>query len=87
MSSEQSKYTGQLVSSVKNSSQSLIDFQKHYPSCEFLHKLAEHFYIFWEIMLIPMFFLIGVWGGENREYAAVKFFLYTFFGSILFVCA
>jgi NADH-quinone oxidoreductase subunit M len=34
-------------------------------------------------MLIPMFFLIGVWGGENREYAAVKFFLYTFFGSIL----
>lgn len=41
------------------------------------------FYVFWEVMLIPMFFLIGVWGGENREYAAVKFFLYTFFGSIL----
>jgi NADH-quinone oxidoreductase subunit M len=41
------------------------------------------FYVYWEIMLIPMFFLIGVWGGENREYAAVKFFLYTFFGSIL----
>ena len=41
------------------------------------------FYVFWEVMLIPMFFLIGLWGGENREYAAVKFFLYTFFGSIL----
>jgi len=41
------------------------------------------FYVFWEVMLLPMFFLIGVWGGENREYAAVKFFLYTFFGSIL----
>lgn len=41
------------------------------------------FYVYWEVMLIPMFFLIGVWGGENREYAAVKFFLYTFFGSIL----
>ena len=40
------------------------------------------FYVFWEMMLIPMFFLIGVWGGENKEYAAVKFFLYTFFGSI-----
>ncbi len=41
------------------------------------------FYVFWEVMLIPMFFLIGIWGGENREYAAIKFFLYTFFGSIL----
>ncbi len=41
------------------------------------------FYVFWEVMLIPMFFLIGVWGGENKEYAAVKFFLYTFFGSVL----
>ena len=41
------------------------------------------FYVFWEVMLIPMFFLIGVWGGSNREYAAIKFFLYTFFGSIL----
>ena len=37
------------------------------------------FYVFWEIMLLPMFFLIGLWGGEKREYAAVKFFLYTFF--------
>jgi NADH-quinone oxidoreductase subunit M len=41
------------------------------------------FYVYWEVMLLPMFFLIGMWGGENREYAAVKFFLYTFFGSIL----
>lgn len=41
------------------------------------------FYVFWEVMLIPMFFLIGIWGGENREYAAIKFFLFTFFGSIL----
>lgn len=41
------------------------------------------FYVFWEVMLLPMFFLIGIWGGENREYAAIKFFLYTFFGSIV----
>ena len=41
------------------------------------------FYVFWEVMLIPMFFLIGVWGGENREYAAIKFFLFTFAGSVL----
>lgn len=41
------------------------------------------FYVYWEVMLLPMFFLIGVWGGENKEYAAIKFFLYTFFGSIL----
>ena len=41
------------------------------------------FYVYWEVMLLPMFFLIGVWGGENKEYAAVKFFLYTFFGSVL----
>ncbi len=41
------------------------------------------FYIFWEAMLIPMYFLIGVWGGPNRIYAAVKFFLYTMVGSVL----
>ena len=41
------------------------------------------FYIFWEAMLIPMFLLIGVWGGEKRVYAAIKFFLYTLIGSIL----
>ena len=41
------------------------------------------FYVFWEMMLIPMYFLIGVWGGKERIYAAVKFFLYTAFGSLL----
>jgi NADH-quinone oxidoreductase subunit M len=41
------------------------------------------FYIFWELMLIPMYFLIGIWGGEQKEHAAMKFFLYTFFGSVL----
>lgn len=41
------------------------------------------FYIFWEAMLIPMFILIGVWGGRNRIYAAIKFFLYTLVGSVL----
>jgi NADH-quinone oxidoreductase subunit M len=40
------------------------------------------FFIFWELVLVPMYFLIGVWGGPRREYAAVKFFLYTLFGSI-----
>ena len=41
------------------------------------------FYIFWEVMLVPMYFVIGVWGGERRIYAAVKFFIYTFLGSVL----
>jgi NADH-quinone oxidoreductase subunit M len=41
------------------------------------------FYVFWEMMLIPMYFLIGVWGGKERIYAAVKFFLYTAVGSLL----
>lgn len=40
------------------------------------------FYVFWELMLVPMYFLIGIWGGPRKEYAAMKFFLYTFFGSI-----
>ncbi len=40
------------------------------------------FYIFYELMLLPMFFLIGVWGGKRREYAALKFFIYTLFGSV-----
>ena len=40
------------------------------------------FFIFWEIVLVPMYFMIGIWGGSNRQYAAVKFFLYTLFGSI-----
>ncbi len=45
------------------------------------------FYVFWEVMLLPMYFLIGVWGGERREYAAIKFFLYTFAGSVLLLIA
>jgi len=45
------------------------------------------FYIFWEVMLVPMYFLIGVWGGSRREYAAIKFFLYTLFGSIFMLVA
>ncbi len=45
------------------------------------------FYIFWEAMLIPMYFIIGIWGGDNRIYASVKFFLYTFFGSLLMLVA
>jgi len=40
------------------------------------------FYVFWELMLLPMYFLIGIWGGPNKEYAAIKFFLYTLFGSV-----
>ena len=45
------------------------------------------FYIFWEAMLIPMYLIIGMWGHENRSYAAVKFFLYTFLGSALMLIA
>ena len=45
------------------------------------------FFIFWEVMLLPMYFLIGVWGGPRREYAAIKFFLYTLFGSGLMLLA
>ncbi len=45
------------------------------------------FYVFWEVMLLPMYFLIGIWGGPRREYAAIKFFLYTFFGSLLMLLA
>ena len=41
------------------------------------------FYIFWELMLLPMYFLIGIWGGPRKEYAAIKFFLYTLAGSVL----
>ncbi len=45
------------------------------------------FYVFWELTLVPMYFLIGIWGGEERRYAAVKFFLYTMAGSILMLLA
>lgn len=45
------------------------------------------FYVFWEAMLVPMYFLIGVWGGQRRIYAAIKFFLYTMAGSVLMLVA
>jgi len=45
------------------------------------------FYVFWEAMLIPMFLVIGIWGGQNRVYATIKFFLYTFFGSVFLLVA
>lgn len=48
---------------------------------------AIFFYVFWETMLVPMFILIGVWGGEKRVYATIKFFIYTFFGSVLMLVA
>ncbi|PYT20793.1 MAG: Fe-S-binding domain-containing protein [Acidobacteria bacterium] len=57
-----------------------------------LHRLAREldlflFYAFWEISLVPMYFLIGIWGHERRIYAAVKFFLYTMAGSVLMLAA
>jgi len=45
------------------------------------------FFIFWEVMLVPMYFLIGIWGGKNRLYSAIKFFLYTLVGSVLMLLA
>ena len=45
------------------------------------------FYVFWELMLVPMYFIIGIWGGKDRVYAAVKFFLYTMVGSLLMLVA
>ena len=45
------------------------------------------FFVFWELTLIPMYFMIGMWGHDRRIYAAVKFILYTMFGSILMLVA
>ncbi len=45
------------------------------------------FYVFWELMLIPMYFVIGIWGGERRFYAAIKFVIYTLIGSLLMLAA
>src|SRR6202012_884341 len=45
------------------------------------------FYVFWEGMLIPMYLSIGMWGSSNRSYASIKFFLFTFLGSILMLIA
>ncbi|MCG6939549.1 MAG: NADH-quinone oxidoreductase subunit M [Gammaproteobacteria bacterium] len=48
---------------------------------------AIFFYVFWEAMLVPMFILIGIWGGERRVYATIKFFIYTFIGSVFMLVA
>ena len=53
----------------------------------FASRDAALFYVFWEAMLIPMFLIIGVWGGPRRVYASIKFFLYTFIGSLLMLVA
>ena len=45
------------------------------------------FFVFWEVMLVPMYFIIGIWGGKRRVYAAIKFFLFTAFGSALMLAA
>ncbi len=45
------------------------------------------FYVFWEVMLVPMYFLIGIWGGPRRQYAAIKFFIYTLAGSVFMLLA
>ncbi len=45
------------------------------------------FYVFWEVMLVPMYFIIGIWGGPRKLYAAIKFFLYTLFGSLFMLVA
>ena len=45
------------------------------------------FFLFWEIMLIPMYFIIGIWGGKRRIYATVKFFIFTMTGSVLMLAA
>lgn len=45
------------------------------------------FYVFWELTLIPMYFLVGIWGGPKKEFAAIKFFLFTFFGSVFMLVA
>jgi NADH-quinone oxidoreductase subunit M len=45
------------------------------------------FYVMWEVMLIPMYFIVGIWGGERRLYASIKFFIYTMVGSLLMLVA
>ena len=45
------------------------------------------FYVFWEISLVPMYLLIGIWGGKNRDYASIKFFIYTLVGSVAMLLA
>ncbi len=45
------------------------------------------FYVMWEVMLVPMYFIVGIWGGERRIYASLKFFIYTMVGSMLMLVA
>ena len=45
------------------------------------------FYVMWEVMLVPMYFIVGIWGGERRIYASIKFFIYTMVGSLLMLVA
>ena len=45
------------------------------------------FYVMWEVMLVPMYFIIGIWGGERRIYASIKFFIYTMLPSLLMLVA
>src|SRR5436853_5307465 len=45
------------------------------------------FYVMWEVMLVPMYFIVGIWGGERRLYASIKFFIYTMVGSLLMLVA
>lgn len=79
---------------------STIDIDKRVKEYYFLFLLLEFgmlgvfvaldfflFYLFWEISLVPMYFIIGVWGGPKKEYAAIKFFLYTLFGSLAMLLA
>ncbi|MBC7327973.1 NADH-quinone oxidoreductase subunit M [bacterium] len=79
---------------------STIDINKRIKEYYFLFLLLEFgmlgvfvsldfflFYLFWEISLVPMYFIIGVWGGPRKEYAAIKFFLYTLFGSLAMLLA
>ncbi len=77
--------------------ESITDRQAHYMAAflildglmvaVFSAQDAILFYVFWEAMLIPMFLIIGIWGGPNRVYATVKFFLYTFLGSVFMLVA
>ena len=79
---------------------STIDIERRLKEYYFLFLLLEFgmlgvflaldfflFYLFWEISLVPMYFIIGVWGGPRKEYAAIKFFLYTLFGSLAMLLA
>ena len=53
----------------------------------FLAKDLFLFYVMWEVMLVPMYFIVGIWGGERRIYASLKFFIYTMVGSLLMLVA